>query len=99
MTTQAMVLAAGLGTRLWPLTDDRAKPAVPFLGKPLLVHVLDLLEKHGFRRAFVNTHHLQNSIHKALMPKLMGGRLVIMTQHEDQILGTAGAIANFRRFI
>jgi mannose-1-phosphate guanylyltransferase len=91
---QAMVLAAGLGTRLWPLTDDRAKPAVPFLGKPLVVHVLDLLEAHGVDRAVVNTHHLPESIHSALARKT--GRIAIATSHEDRILGTAGAIAKAR---
>jgi NDP-sugar pyrophosphorylase family protein len=92
---QAMLLAAGLGTRLWPLTEDRAKPAVPFLGKPLIAHVVELLEKHGIHRAVVNTHHRPESIHRALADHL-NGRVQIAFSHEPQILGTAGAIAHAR---
>jgi mannose-1-phosphate guanylyltransferase len=88
---QAMLLAAGLGTRLWPLTCDRAKPAVPFLGKPLIAGLIDLLARHGFDRAVVNTHHLPESIARALAetPHNVDVRL----SHEPEILGTAGALA------
>ncbi len=85
-----MVLAAGLGTRLWPLTCDRAKPAVPFLGRPVIVGILDLLARHGCDVAVVNTHHLPRSIHRAVE----GVRGVeIRFSHEEEIMGTAGALA------
>jgi mannose-1-phosphate guanylyltransferase len=48
---QALILAAGLGTRLWPLTADRAKPAVPFLGRALVAGCAELLARHGFEAA------------------------------------------------
>lgn len=92
-----MVLAAGLGTRLWPLTADRAKPAVPFLGRPLVAGIVDLLGRHGVERAVVNTHHRPESIHRALEAPAGGaGGVRIAFSHEPAILGTAGALAKAR---
>lgn len=87
---QAMILAAGLGTRLWPLTADRGKPAVPFLGRPLIAGLAEWLGGHGFDRLVVNTHHQPESIRRALVD-LPGLRIEF--SHEDQILGTAGGLA------
>jgi NDP-sugar pyrophosphorylase family protein len=86
-----MLLAAGLGTRLHPLTADRAKPAVPFLGKPLILGLVELLHQHGITKIAVNTHHLPESIHRAL-----AGVAGIGYSHEDLILGTGGALAAAR---
>jgi NDP-sugar pyrophosphorylase family protein len=83
---QAMVLAAGFGTRLWPLTAQRAKPAVPFLGKALVAHCVELLELHRISKIVVNTHYQPQSIHRALAHK------DVAFSHEPDILGTAGAI-------
>lgn len=90
-----MVLAAGLGTRLWPLTADRAKPAVPFLGKPLIAGILELLERSGFDAAVVNTHHLPGSITAAIAQARLH-HLEVELSHEPEILGTAGALAKAR---
>lgn len=87
---QAMLLAAGLGTRLWPLTSDRAKPAVPFLGRPLIAGVVELLAQHGIRRAVVNTHYQPASIHAALAD---ARGVEVRYSHEAEILGTAGGLA------
>lgn len=84
---QAIVLAAGFGTRLWPLTADRAKPAVPFLGKPLVRHMVEHLRAHGIGRVVVNTHYRPESVAEAL------DGLDVACSHEDEILGTAGALA------
>jgi NDP-sugar pyrophosphorylase family protein len=92
---QAMLLAAGLGTRLWPLTQDRAKPAVPFLGTPLVAHAVRLCASFGIKRVVVNTHHLPESIHRAL-EEVDGTRAKIDFSHEETILGTGGAIARAR---
>lgn len=94
-----MMLAAGLGTRLWPLTADRAKPAVPFLGRPLVAHALETLLAHGFRRLVVNTHHCPASIERALEPlraEAHRAGATLHLRHEPDILGTAGGIAAAR---
>ena len=92
--TQVMMLAAGLGTRLWPLTADRGKPAVPFLGRPLIRGMLDWLVGHGFDRVVVNTHHRPSSIRAALADAPAG--VDLRFSHEETILGTAGALAQAR---
>jgi NDP-sugar pyrophosphorylase family protein len=86
-----MILAAGLGTRLWPLTADRGKPAVPFLGRPLIAGMAALARAHRFRKIVVNTHHQPESIQAALLG--LESEVEIVYSHEDEILGTAGALA------
>ena len=58
----AMVLAAGLGTRMRPLTNDRPKPLVEVAGKPLVDHALDRLAEAGVARAVVNVHHFGDAV-------------------------------------
>ena len=59
---KAMILAAGFGTRLFPLTIDRTKPAIPFLGKPLVGYVAEYVAKFGFKDIIVNLHHQPDSV-------------------------------------
>jgi len=89
---QAMVLAAGLGTRLWPLTADRAKPAVPFAGVPLVRRVVEWVQRHGVGDVAVNTHYQAESVRAALE-----GLPGVSFSHETEILGTAGCLAQARR--
>lgn len=89
---QVMVLAAGLGTRLWPLTDDRAKPAVPFLGEPLVARLVRHLGACGAARVVVNTHHRPESVRGALEGAASRLGVEVAFSHEDEILGTAGAL-------
>ena len=59
---RAMVLAAGLGTRLRPLTYEITKPMVPVLDRPVMEHIIDLLEQHGFDEVIANLHYFPDSI-------------------------------------
>jgi len=91
-TLQAMVLAAGYGTRLRPLTDERAKPAVPLLGRPLLDYPLSRLAALPVTRVVVNTHHLPRTVADALQPPPFA--LPLETIFEPEILGTGGGLKN-----
>ncbi|AYD03134.1 nucleotidyltransferase family protein [Neorhizobium sp. NCHU2750] len=70
--TQAMVLAAGLGTRLRPITDTMPKPLVPIAGKPMIDYGLDALADAGVTHAVVNVHHFADRMeaHLAAYPRL-----------------------------
>jgi len=93
---RAMVLSAGYGTRLWPLTEDRTKPAIPILGKPLVGYVAEYLAKFGIDDIVVNLHHRPESVRKALGDgSLFGVKLQYV--EEPEILGTSGALDNARR--
>src|SRR5688572_32512023 len=63
---KAFILAAGFGTRLFPLTIDRTKPAIPFLGKPLVGYVAEYIAKFGITDVVVNLHHQPQSVIDAL---------------------------------
>ena len=63
---KTMILAAGFGTRLFPLTIDRTKPAIPFLGKPLVGYVAEYLATFGLTEFVVNLHHQPDSVIEAL---------------------------------
>ena len=96
---KAMILAAGFGTRLFPLTIDRTKPAIPFLGKPLVGYVAEYLAKYGFNDVVVNLHHQPNSVKRALGDGTDFGVNIHYTHEEPNILGTAGALDNARQLL
>jgi len=92
---KAMILAAGYGERLWPLTADRTKPALPVLGKPLVGYVAEYLAHQGITDVVVNLHHQPESVRVALGDgSQFGVRLHYV--HEPVILGTSGALDNAR---
>jgi NDP-sugar pyrophosphorylase family protein len=95
---RAMVLSAGYGTRLWPLTEDRTKPAIPILGKPLAGYVAEYLAGYGFNEIVVNLHHRPESVRAALGD---GSRFGVKLYYveEPEILGTSGAIDNARELL
>jgi len=94
---RAIVLSAGYGTRLWPLTEDRTKPAIPILGKPLVGYVAEYLASYGIDEIVVNLHHRPESVRRALGD---GGRFGVQLHYveEPEILGTSGALDNTRAF-
>jgi len=85
-----MVLAAGYGTRLRPLTDHLPKPLAPLAGRPLLDLVLDRLAAAGVTLAVVNGHHLADRLRAHLETR--AGAPSIRFHHEPEILGTAGPL-------
>ncbi|HEX9950035.1 MAG TPA: sugar phosphate nucleotidyltransferase [Thermodesulfobacteriota bacterium] len=89
---RAMILAAGLGTRLEPLTSIRPKPLFPVLNQPLLGITIGQLQGMGATRIVVNAHHLANQIERFIR----GGRwgLEVQVKIEPEILGTGGGIKN-----
>lgn len=96
---KAMILAAGFGTRLFPLTIDRTKPAIPFLGKPLVGYVAEYIAKFGIRDIVVNLHHQPDSVISALGDGSSFGVHIEYTREEPIILGTAGGLDNARHLL
>ena len=94
---RAIVLSAGYGTRLWPLTEDRTKPAIPILGKPLVGYVAEYLAGYGIDEIVVNLHHRPESVRKALGDGSAFG-VELHYVEEPVILGTSGALDNTRDF-
>lgn len=95
---KAMVLAAGYGERMRPLTDNIPKPLLPLNGKPILHYTLKLLEKNGIREIVVNLHHLHQMIIDAFGDGSHYG-MKIHYSYEKEILGTAGGIKAAEKFL
>ncbi|HZL54364.1 MAG TPA: nucleotidyltransferase family protein, partial [Solirubrobacteraceae bacterium] len=84
---RAMVLAAGLGTRLRPITYEIAKPMVPVLDRPVMAHIVDLLERSGVDEIVANLHHFPDPVRD-----YFGERITY--RYEEELLGTAGGVRN-----
>jgi len=96
MRLRALVLAAGLGTRLRPLTDDLPKPLLPVLGQPLLGLTLRRLAAAGCEAAAINLHHGAGQIRRAFGSEHAG--LPLIWSEEPQLLGTLGALGPLAGF-
>ena len=88
---KAMVLAAGLGTRLKPITFEIPKPMVPVLDRPVMAHIVNLLRGQGFDDLIANLHYFPNSI-----KNYFGDTLTY--SYEEELLGTAGGVRNVADF-
>ena len=88
---RALLLAAGLGSRLRPITDHLPKCLVPIAGKPLLQHWLDALLAAGLEQVLVNTHYFSEAVVRFLAAYGGGGKVQIV--HEPRLLGTGGTVA------
>ncbi len=93
---KALILAAGLGTRLTPYTDHTPKPLFPVGGRPLLDIIIRNLETAGCESIIINTHHLHDKIDAFLNSQKYS--ISVTTRHEPVILGTGGAIKNASDF-
>ena len=102
---KGIILAAGLGTRLHPLTATLPKPAVPFLNRPFVHYALQLLQRAQITQIVVNLHYLPEAIEHAIAQTAydMGNKdqnpLHITFSREQTILGTAGALGQVREFL
>jgi len=90
-----MILCAGLGTRLRPLTEELPKPLVPIGDRSILAHTAVQLAAAGFRGAVINTHHLP----EAFASEISSLPLRIEAIHEPVIRGTAGGVAGARALL
>lgn len=95
---RAMILAAGKGTRLRPLTDSVPKPLVEVAGRPMIAFALQLLRRAGIHEVVINLHHLGEQIRAALGDGSTQG-VRITYSVEDPILDTGGAIEAAREFL
>ncbi len=95
---RVMIMAAGIGTRLRPVTDFIPKPMAPIVNRPALYHILRLLRRHGMREVVVNLHHLPDVITDYFGD---GGRIGmdISYSFEPELLGTAGGVKNNAGFL
>ncbi len=93
---KAMILAAGIGTRLLPLTEKKPKPLFPILDRPLIDILIRRLESSGCEAVIINTHHLAHVIDEFVKAQAYG--IPVVTRYEPTILGTGGAIKNIEDF-
>lgn len=89
---KAMIFAAGLGTRLKPLTDTRPKALVEVDGKPLLGHLLEHLRAEGFTEAVINVHHFADMIEQWCHAHPLPGMTLRFSDERAALLETGGAI-------
>ena len=88
--TQGFILAAGLGQRMRPLTDDRPKPMVEIHNRPMVAYALDQLAAHGIKRCVINTHYKAGVLHDYLARGDWPFEVII--SHEPVLLDTGGGL-------
>ena len=95
--TKALLLSAGFGTRLRPLTLETPKCLVKVNGIPMLEHWLTKLEKLGIQEVLINTHYLSDKVNEFIL-KRTKSELKISIKYENQLLGTAGTLIKNKNF-
>ncbi|MGH2951131.1 MAG: sugar phosphate nucleotidyltransferase [Solirubrobacterales bacterium] len=95
---RAMVMAAGLGTRLRPLTYEVAKPMVPVVNRPIMEHIVRLLAGHGFGELIANLHWFPEPIRDHFGNGSALG-VELSWVYEEELLGTAGGVRNVRDYL
>jgi mannose-1-phosphate guanylyltransferase/mannose-1-phosphate guanylyltransferase/phosphomannomutase len=95
---KAMILAAGLGTRLRPITYAMPKPMVPVLNRPVMEHIVRLLAGHGFRQAIANLHWFPETIEGHFDDGSAFG-IELSYSREEALLGTSGGVRNAAGFL
>ena len=95
---KAMIFAAGLGTRLKPLTDHMPKALVPVAGKPMLEHVIEKLKATGFDEIVINVHHFAQQIIDFLKANNNFGIKIWISDETEELLDTGGGIKKTAHF-
>ncbi len=96
---KAMILAAGLGTRLRPLTDTKPKALVEFQGKTLLEHAINYLKTYNFTDVVINVHHFAEQIVNFLKSNNNFGINISISDESDMLLDTGGGISHARNLL
>jgi mannose-1-phosphate guanylyltransferase len=94
---KAMLLGAGLGTRLRPITYEVPKPMVPILGEPVMGHIIWLLARHGFEQVVCNLHYFPDLI-RGFFAEGSDYGVRVSYSYEEELLGTAGGVRNVKDF-
>jgi mannose-1-phosphate guanylyltransferase len=89
-----MVLAAGKGTRLFPLTGEIPKPMAPVVDTPIIRHIFDLLARHGVTEARVNVHYLADTLLGTYSEESRVNGMSVRLVREEELSGTAGGVKN-----
>ncbi len=89
---KAMALAAGKGTRLFPLTGEIPKPMAPVVDTPIIEHIFALLAAHGIDEVHVNVHYLADALLEAYGEESRVNGMNVHLSREDELLGTAGGV-------
>jgi NDP-sugar pyrophosphorylase family protein len=96
---RAMILAAGHGTRLRPLTDRIPKSLVKFHGKPLLEIIIEMLLDYGIEKIVVNVHHLADQVVEFLESRDYYNRKVLVSDETDRLMDTGGGVLKARELL
>lgn len=97
MVKLAMILAAGFGTRLKPLTDNLPKAMVKHRGSPMILNVIRKLSSEGINKFIINTHHHHEKIKELFNKESLNLNITLLT--EKEILGTGGALKNAKSYL
>lgn len=95
---KAMILAAGVGSRLDPLTRNVPKPLVPIVNRPVMEYLVELLKRHGFNEIMVNLHYLGDQIEGYFGDGSKWG-VKIHWSHEERLWGDAGSVKRVEDFL
>src|SRR3712207_4686031 len=87
-----MALAAGKGTRLFPLTGEIPKPMAPVVDTPIIEHIFGLLATHGIEEVHVNVYYLANALLAAYGQESRTDGMTVHLSREDELRGTAGGV-------
>lgn len=96
---KAMIFAAGLGTRLKPLTDSIPKALVPIAGKPLLYHLVMKMKRAGIEEIVINVHHFAQSVIDYVHSQNDFGIKICFSDESGELLETGGGILNARNYL